>query len=195
MADAMTLDEARKLLPQYADGVLEPEPARALEDLLERTPVLRDELQQIRDENALLEEALKPLRASKSGRLRISEAMAEVHRQATHVAESLPPAGWRIFRLSFCLVTLFAATLLVYLRPPTPEALTASGVFLLVAACVFGIGLAFVLGGHWMAQAEARMLGTFSRRDAKASALEVLVLQVFGAMAVLGSLGMYVWLV
>ncbi len=97
----MTIDEARTLLSQYADGLLAHEPARELEGVLARTPVLQDELKQIKEENALLEEALAPLRSSQSARMRLSDAMLEVHRQATNMAESLPNTAGAFYSAEF----------------------------------------------------------------------------------------------
>lgn len=191
----MTIDEARALLSQYADGLLEPEPARQMETLLAETPDLRAELTQLKEENALLEEALAPLRSSKSSRMRLSDAMMEVHRKATNVAESLPERGWRIFRLSYCLLALVVASLLVQFYPPTPEALALRGTFILATVGVFIIGLLFLLGGGVMAKAEARFTSAMSVQQNKPSALGVLLVQVFGAVTILGSFAMYWWMI
>ena len=190
----MTIDEARSLLPQYADGLLETEPARELEGLLAETPDLQSELKQLKEENALLEEALAPLRSSRSGRMRLSEAMVEVHRQATNVAESLPERGWRIFRLSYCFLALVGATLLVQFHPPSPEALALNGTFILADVCVYIIGLLFLVCGGAMASAEARLTSSFSIQKMRPSALGVLLVQVFGAVTILGAFGMYWWM-
>src|SRR6266550_4460300 len=98
----MTIDEARTLLSPYVDGVLDAGPARELETVLAASPDLQNEFKQLKEENALLKEALAPLRPSKSSRMRLSDAMLDVHRKASDVAEALPERGWRIFRLFFC---------------------------------------------------------------------------------------------
>lgn len=191
---AMTIDEARSLLSQYADGLLENEPARELEGLLADAPDLQAELKQLKEENELLEEALAPLRSSRSGRMRLSEAMGEVHRQATNVAESLPERGWRIFRLCYCFLALVGATLLVQYYPPSPEALALNGTFILADVGVYIIGLLFLVCGGAMASAEARLTSALSIQRAKPSALGVLLVQVFGAVIILGAFGMYWWM-
>ena len=191
----MTIDEARTLLSQYADGLLEPKPAHELEVLLAETPGLQAELKQIKDENALLEEALAPLRSSQSGRMRVSEAMVNVHRQATNMAESLPERGWRIFRLAFCFMALVGSSLLVYFRPPSLETLSENSIYLLLTASVFCLGMVFLLWGGALAQLEARMTSVMKEYTPKPTALEVLMVQVFGATTILGAMGMYWWMV
>jgi hypothetical protein len=183
------------MLSQYADGLLEPTPARELEGLLAETPALQAELKQIKDENALLEEALAPLRSSQSARMRVSDAMVNVHRQATTMAESLPERGWRIFRLAFCFASLVGATLLVQFRPPSMETLSENGVYLVLTASVFCLGNVFLLWGGALAQMEARMTSMLKEYTPKPSALEVLMVQVFGAATMLGAIAMYWWMV
>ncbi|HLX64309.1 MAG TPA: hypothetical protein VKX17_23755 [Planctomycetota bacterium] len=190
----MTTDEARSLLTQYADGLLDDAPARELEGVLEKSPDLQAELKQIRDENALLEEALAPLRASKSARMRLSDAMFEVHRQATQMAESLPETGWRIFRLAFCFLTLVGATLLAAYYPPPAEVYVTKGMLLLSVVCVYVIGLTFVLVGATFARIETRLKSALTDRKKKPSALEVLLVQMFGMAAVISSFVMYWWM-
>lgn len=191
----MTPEEARTLLTQYADGQLEPTPARELEIVLDETPALRDELKQIKEENALLEEALAPLRASKSARMRLTDAMVNVRQQAKHVAESLPERGWRIFRLCFCFGSLVAATLMVEFRPPSPEVLAANGMLILATVSVFALGNIFLLMGNSLAQAESRLTSVMEEQRRRPSALGVLMVQVFGAATVLAALGVYWWMV
>ena len=191
---AMTIEEARTLLTQYVDGLLPDEPARELEGVLEKTPSLQAELKQLKEENAMIEEALSPLRSSKSARMRISDAMLEVHRKATNVAEALPERGWRIFRLCFCFVSLLCATLLAAFYPLPPDSYVNNGMLLLAMVCVYFIGLFFVLCGHAMATLETRLKNFMSQRKLKPSALEVLMVQMFGAAAVLGAFGMYWYL-
>ncbi len=192
----MSIDEARELLSQYADGLLAPEPARELEGMLAETPVLQAELKQLKEENALLEEALAPLRSSQSARMRLSDAMLEVHRQATSVAESMPERGWRIFRLVYCLLALIGATLLIQYRPPVDKNgdFNHNGIFFLVVVIVFLIGLVCLVCGGLLANLEAGFTSMLSPVRRKPTALEVLMVQVFGAGAILAAFGMYWWI-
>src|SRR5258706_10779219 len=109
----MTEDEARELLPMYVDGLLKPDDAREVEAVMANAPTLQSEFRRLKDENAevkaLLNEALAPLRPSRSARMRLADAMVDVHRRAEHVANTLPEKGWRIFRYCFALVALLAA--------------------------------------------------------------------------------------
>ncbi len=187
----MTIDEARTLLSQYADGLLEAQPAHEMEKLLAETPVLQAELKQIKEENALLEEALAPLRSSQSARRRVSDAMVNMHRQATTMAESLPELGWRIFRLAFCFLSLVGATLMVNFRPPTPEELSANSLFLMLTIAVFVLGQVFLMWGSLLAQVESRLKSALKEYTPRPTALEVLLIQVFGMGMVLGAFGMY----
>lgn len=187
----MTENEARSLLPMYAEGLLEPEKARQIEAVLDAAPSLKDELQKIREENALLTEALAPLRPSRSSRMRLSEAMMEVHRRAEHVANTLPERGWRVFRLCFALASVavgFAAL------STNPRMLDPENVLVFYATlCVFAIGVSFVLLGRLLAQAESRLMGLISRRRVEPSRLEILTLEVFGILSVLSAAALYVF--
>lgn len=83
----MTVEEARSLLSYYADGLLEPEKAQELEALLAKQPELEAEYRTIKEENALLSEALKPLRPSQSTRIRLTDAMVEIHERSAQEAD------------------------------------------------------------------------------------------------------------
>src|SRR4051812_41845366 len=96
----MTEDEARQLLPMYVDGLLKPDQAREVEAAISTAPKLQAEFKTLKAEanevNALLNEALAPLRPSRSARMRVTDAMVDVHRRAEHVANTMPEKGWRI---------------------------------------------------------------------------------------------------
>jgi len=191
----MTVEEAKGLLSQYADGVLEAEPAREIEGLLAQTPDLQKELTQIKEENWALEQALAPLRPSKSARMRLTDAMIDVHRRAKHMAEALPERGSRIFRLFFSLMALGGATLLAQYRPPDAILLNGRGMLLMIVVMLFTIGLAFVLLGGSLARTEARLKAAMRGEQPEVSALGILILHVFGVLSVLCAFGMYLWMI
>lgn len=195
----MTEDEARSLLHMYAEGALEPDETRMIEGLLAQSPKLQGELDAIRAEPApidlpddnLLSEALAPLRPSRSARMRLSEAMVDVHRRAEHVANTLPGKSWRIFRLGFSLFSIACAFLLMtfFPRPPVSEDET----FLMGYATtgVFAVGITLLVAGRMMAHLETVVFGAMVRRPFKPTALEVLVLEVFGILCVVAAGVMY----
>ena len=187
----MTTDEARTLLPQYAEGLVKGSSVLELEVLLARSPDLQDELRRIKEENALLEEALAPLRPSQSARIRLTDRMYEVHRRAESMAQSLPVRGWRAFRLLFALAALGGATALVEYRPPSAQVVAEKGIFLYTIIGLFLLGLCFVLGGRCLARADARLKAGLTRDTFAPGTLEVLMVQVFGVLAVLAAMGMY----
>lgn len=191
----MTVEDAKNLLSEYADGVLAAGPARELEGLLEKTPSLQNELRQLKDENRLLEEALAPLKPSNSARMRLTDKMIEVHRQATRVAEALPERGSRIFRLVFSFFALGGAVLLAQYHPPESIAPTGGTLMLLIVMLLFAVGLIFVLFGLTLARAEAKFKSLLSRQKGTPSALGVLTVQVFGVLAVLAAFAMYLWMI
>jgi hypothetical protein len=190
----MTLDEARTLLPRYAEGSLEAAQAREVESLLADTPELQAQLRALKEEEELLQEAFAPLRSTKSARMRLSDAMQDAHRKARRMAESLPEYGWRITRLCFGLLALIAAAALAYNSPPSESVLVQMPMFFYAIIGLYGIGLLFVLGGRTLSQWEARLLRKVAVPDAKPAALEVLTVEVFGVFAVLASLAMYLWM-
>jgi hypothetical protein len=190
----MTPDEAKALLPQFAEGLVKGSPALELEVLLARSPDLQDELRRIKEENALLEEALAPLRPSQSARIRLTDRMYEVHRRAEVMAQSLPVKGWRIFRLLFTIAALSGALALFAYRPPSAQVLAEKSIFLYTIMGLFTLGLLFVLGGRFLARAEARLKAGLTRDTFAPGTLEVLMVQVFGVLAVLVAVGMYFWL-
>ena len=190
--NTMSETEARSLLPMYAEGLLEPAQAREVEATLDSAPTLKDELRRIREENALLTEALAPLRPSRSARMRLSDAMFEVHRRAEHVANTLPERGWRIFRICFSLASV--ALGLAAVTTTQMRALESENLMVFYATLgIFAIGVSFVLLGGPLAQMEARLLGVFSRGSVEPSRLEVLTLEVFGILSVLAAAALFVF--
>jgi len=204
----MTEDEARKLLPQYADGLLKPEQARELEEVLAQSPALQSELVEIEEKSIpleplnkgeslelseeLLTEALAPLRPSRSARIRLSDAMQDVHRHAEYVANTLPERGWKIFRLSFGLVSTLIALVLWLMYPRTSRSQDAHVVYILNFG-VFAIGILFLMLGSLLARAEALVIGAISQKDVKPTRLEVLMLEVFGIVSVLSAGILYLY--
>lgn len=193
----MTEEEARKLLPQHADGLLPPEQAGEVEAALAASPQLQTEYRKLKEENELLTEALAPLRPSHSARLRAVEAMqlvaTDMHRRAQHVAETLPARGWLIFRLGFAIVALLLATGWSRMHPAT--ALMADEVRLghYVLLGLFAIGITLVVAGNILAQIEAYLMSLLSPREVKPSRLEILTLEVFGILSVLAAGIMALW--
>lgn len=191
----MTDDEARSLLPAYADGLLAPEQAREVEAALAASPQLQAELGKINEENALLTEALAPLRPTRSARMRVAEAMQlaaqDMHRHAQHVADTLPERGWRVFRLSFALVALAVAALLGHFRPLPPFIQGETYVLYYVTLGLFSIGILFLVVGNLLAHLEARAIGMVSQRELEPTRLEVLVLEVFGILSIVTAGVMY----
>ena len=191
----MTEDEARTLLPAYADGLLAPKQTGEVEAALAASPRLQAELRKIREENALLTEALAPLRPTRSGRMRVAEAMQlaaqDMHRRAQEVAEMLPERGWRIFRLSFALVALGVAGLLGHFRPPPPFIEGETYVLYYVTLGLFAVGMIFLVVGNPLAHLEARIIGMMSQREVEPTRLEVLTLEVFGILSVVAAGIMY----
>jgi anti-sigma factor RsiW len=103
----MTVEEARSLLSYYADGLLEPEKAQELEALLAKAPELEAEYRTLKEENSLLSEALKPLRPSQSTRIRLSDAMVEIHERAAQEADhELAERKRRITHITLLLIVL-----------------------------------------------------------------------------------------
>ena len=203
----MTEDEAQKLLDLYADGLLEAEQAREVEAVLAESPQLQSEFRAIEEKSMvlplpkgdsgvlsedLLTEALAPLRPSRSARMKLSDAMVEVHRHAEHVANTLPEEGWRMFRLLFSFAALAVAVTLTQFFPVQHRSEN-SVLFQYVTVGIFGIGMLLVLGGRVLAKAEYAVLGAVQHREVKASRLEVLLLEVFGILSVLTSAILYAY--
>jgi len=194
----MTEDEARDLLPMYADGMLEVSQAREVEALVAKTPHLQVEVRKIKEENAevhaLLQEALAPLRPSRSARMKISDAMVEVHRRAEHVANTMPERGWRIFRYAFALVALVGA-LLVSMKAPPPDPAKPEAIWLsFLTLGVFMIGVTFLLCGTSLANFEAKLMSAIRSREIEPTRLEILTLEVFGIVSILASSAFYLYL-
>ncbi len=123
----MTLEEARALLGPYADGMLDSDRAGELEAVLAKAPELQAEFKLLKEENALLTEALQPLKPSQSTRMRLSEAMVDVHRRAEEVDRALSDKKQQISRLLVALIVLgvffiiAAALLYALIRNKMPD--------------------------------------------------------------------------
>jgi len=207
----MTEDETKPLLKSYADGTLPVERMKEVDAVLESSLTLREELKSLRAEakpahdeggittetlldDALISEALAPLHPSRSARIRLTEAMMNLHRQAEHAAKTLPEDKWRIIRLCFVFVTLLIATLLVYYypRPITGGGADEKTLIAWADTGIFIMGLAFVLSGRVLVKLETLLVGMFSRREVKPTALEILTLEVFGMFCLIIS-GVIYW--
>ncbi|HYG73857.1 MAG TPA: hypothetical protein VEK08_02400 [Planctomycetota bacterium] len=194
----MTEDEARVLLPMYADGILPPDEAKQVEAVVAQSPDLQAEVRKLKEENAevhaLLQEALAPLRPSRSARMRLSDAMLEVHRRAEHIADTMPERGWRIFRYAFALLALIAALLTLLYAPPQDPTKPETSWLFIVTVGVFMIGITFLLCGNILADLEARLLSALYSRDVEPTRLEVLTLEVFGIVSIVASSAFYFYL-
>ncbi|MCY3023307.1 MAG: hypothetical protein NTW87_30380 [Planctomycetota bacterium] len=185
----MTDEQARKLLGPYADGLLGIQEAREVEATVAASPQLQAELKKIQEENALLTEALAPLRPTRSARMRVSEAMQqaaeEMHRRAQQMADSLPERGWRVFRLSFAMAAAIVGVLLAYFHPA--RQVTDQETYLLYYATLgcFAVGVIFLLAGSVLARLEARLVSLVSKEEAEPTRLEILMLEVFGILSIL----------
>ena len=134
----MNVEEARSLLPMYADGLLDSGTAHEIEGVLAAAPDLQAEYQKLKEENALIAEALAPLHPSHSARIKLSEAMREA---AEHVANTIPARGWRIFRYIFTFVTLLFFLFLVNFVPLNGRPVRVSEVAPGMVAITSSIGL------------------------------------------------------
>jgi len=194
----MTEDEARDLLPLYVDGLLKPDQAREIDAAMAKAPKLQAEYKRLKEENAevnaLLNEALAPLRPSRSARMRLTDAMVDVHRRVEHVANTMPERGWRIFRYVFALVSLLAAFIVFYRMPRGGGIVRDEGLMLhYITLGVFMIGIVFLMCGRMLAELEARLIGKISSRDIEPTRLEILTLEVFGILSILASGALYIF--
>ena len=192
----MTEDEARDLLPLYVDGLLKPDQAREIEAAIATAPKLQSEYKRLKEENAevnaLLNEALAPLRPSRSARMRLTDAMVDVHRRVEHVANTMPERGWRIFRYVFGLFSLLSALIVVY-RFPRTGVVRDDSIPHYITLGVFMIGIIFLMCGRMLAELEARLIGKISSRDIEPTRLEILTLEVFGILSILASGALYIF--
>lgn len=208
----MSEEEAQKLLSMYADGLLDEDESREIEDAVQASPRLQRELERLQllrksgafrpvssrhtplsDE--LLAEALAPLRPSRSSRMKVADAMRAVHAQAQHVANTMPEGKWRMCRHLFVLGSLVIAVLLAWKNTSAPaRAADTSLLYYYVTMIIYAVGLLFTLMGRPLAGIEARILGVFSRRGLNPTRLEVLVVEIFGVCCVLVA-GLMYWAV
>src|SRR5689334_3390332 len=187
----MNVDEARNLLPMYADGLLDSGTAQELETVLSSTPDLQAEYQKLKEENALIAEALAPLHPSHSARIKLSEAMREA---AEHVASTIPARGWRIFRYIFTFVALLFFLVLVNFVPingqPNPDVTVNDRLYKLLypaTLMAFVLGLGCILGAQAMYNVEAWIMVNVFRRHIERSTLRVLLFEVFGMICVVAA--------
>jgi hypothetical protein len=193
----MTEDEARDLLPMYVDGLLRPEQAREVEAVLAKAPALQTEYKRLKEENLevqnMLNEALAPLRPSRSARMRLSDAMLDVHRRAEHVANTMPERGWRIFRFGLLVVTLLAAAVALKWFPRAPKLNDEGNMLNYITIGLFINGIIFLLSGRFLADVESRLMNRISKRYTEPSRLEILTLEVFGILSILASAALYIY--
>jgi hypothetical protein len=193
----MTEDEARDLLPMYVDGLLRPEQAREVEAVLAKAPALQTEYKRLKEENLevqnMLNEALAPLRPSRSARMRLSDAMLDVHRRAEHVANTMPERGWRIFRFGLLVVTLLAAVVALKWFPRAPKLNDEGNMLNYITIGLFINGIIFLLSGRFLADLESRLMNRISKRYTEPSRLEILTLEVFGILSILASAALYIY--
>jgi len=195
----MEVEEARNLLQLYADGLLEPTQARDLEAVLAKAPDLQAEYKTIKEENDLIAEALAPLHASRSGRIRVAEAMREVHRQAERVANTLPQGRWRIVRYGFVALSIILYYLLQHFYPVSPQNLDQTRLltYLLtfpLSVALLVMGVCFVLGAEQFARAESWITMKLTRRYHERTRLEVLVMEVFGFTSIFAAGFIYIYM-
>ena len=102
----MTVEEARALLAPYADGLLDQAMAQEVEAVMARVPELQDEFRTIKEENALLAEALAPLRPTQSTRMRVSEVMLDTYKHAEESDKALLDQKSRIIKVVMLVLVL-----------------------------------------------------------------------------------------
>ena len=187
----MDTEEARLLLPMYADGLLDSQEAANLESVLAANPELRQELAALQEENALITEALAPLNPSRSARMKLSEAMQLIHYQAESVANAIPQRDWRIFRICLALLGI-AGYVYAYLKYPLPvmiirpESVQETGLSDTSWATypfVLGpliLGELFLLGAEYLAQLETLFMAKLLGKKVERSRLQVIALEIFG---------------
>ncbi len=189
----MTEKEAFELLPQYTDGLLDDERSRAVAALVDGSPKLQMEVARLKRESAevgeLLSEALSPLKPSRSARMRISDAMLEVHRRAENVANNMPARGWTFFRWVFTAVSVVIAGVAASVQ--RPAALDESVLLFYIGWVLYVVGVLLVLFGHSLADLEARFLGMVTREEPTPTRLEILMLEVFGVCCVIAAAAVF----
>ena len=195
----MTADEAKLLLPLYADGLLDGKEAARLESVLAERPDLREELKKLREENQLITDALAPLNPSRSSRIKLSEAMQQIYRRAEYVAEKMPKRDWRIFRILFAILAV-AGFAYIFKNHPLPEPLSADAQEQLwqtyptpggppihsIAPLMLGviaplaIGVFLLIGAEFIAHAETWFMAKLLGKHVERTRLQVLMMEVFG---------------
>lgn len=193
----MTSEEVRLLLPLYADGLLSAEEAARVEEALAGQPELQQELSRLREENALITEALAPLNPSRSSRMKLSEAMQHIHRQAEHVANQLPRRDWRIFRIAFALLSVVGLVVLWRQFPLPMHEINGEDNSRLTYPLVLGpfvLGVLFLIGAEILAQAETWFMAKLLDKRVERSKLEVTMLEIFGLTGIIGSGIIYLFL-
>lgn len=190
-------DEIRLLLPLYADGLLDSEDSAKVERALAETPELQAELQKLKDENELISEALAPLNPSRSSRMKLSEAMQNIHRSAERVANNLPRRDWRIFRVCFS-VLVVGGFIYVWNAFPLPvQEINGEATTRLTVPLVLGpfiLGVAFLLGAEVLAHGEAWLMNKLLDKHVERTRLEVIMLEAFGITGILASGIIYLFL-
>lgn len=193
----MNSDEVRLLLPLYADGLLDDQEAQKVEKALAETPELQAELAKLREENALISEALAPLNPSRSSRMRLSEAMQRVQQQAERVANTIPRRDWRIFRICFAIFVTAGFIYVWNTYPIRPTELNGEETTRLTYPLVLGpfvLGVIFLVGAEVLAYGETWLAAKLLDKHIERSRLQVFMLEAFGITGILGSGIIYLFL-
>jgi hypothetical protein len=193
----MTTDEIRLLLPLYADGLLDVKEAQKVEQALAETPELQAELNKLREENALISEALAPLNPSRSSRMKLSEAMQHVHQSAERVANTIPRRDWRIFRVCFAVCVIIGFVYIWKAYPLPSQELNGEETTRLTYPLVLGpfiLGVVFLLGAEVLARGETWLAAKLLDKHIERSRLEVFMLETFGITGIIFSAIIYLFL-
>ena len=176
----------------YADGLLDSSTALEVETVLATAPDLQAEYQKLKEENALISEALAPLHPSLSQRIKLSEAM--LREAAEHVANTIPARGWRIFRYIFTFVALMFFLVLVNFFPlssaqPINLEMHDRLYELMYPATLlsFLLGLSFILFAQPLSNVEMWIMVNIFRRHVEKTVLRVLLYEVFGMILVVAA--------
>jgi len=193
----MNRDEIRLLLPLYADGLLDTAESAKVEAALAEQPELRAELQKLKDENELISEALAPLSPSRSSRMKLSEAMQNIHRSAERVANTMPRRDWRIFRICFSALVIGGFVYVWHAYPLPVQEINGETTTRLTVPLVLGpfaLGVAFLLGAEILAHGETWLMNKLLDKHVERTRLQVFMLEAFGITGILFAGILYLFL-